>query len=130
MRNVRPWVKQRIFPFLAAVVFAGLILAGCDKKQRSSEPPVGQVSHSSHASQAIPLSSHQGTTSLQATETGKIPGVSLEKAMKDYLDAYEKYVKMLRESGPQTMDTLHALSDYQKKYRFYQTLLDAQRSGS
>ncbi len=46
-------------------------------------------------------------------------------AEKEYLAAYDNYVKMLRESGPQTMETLQALADYQKKYQIYQMLLNA-----
>ncbi|HNV70759.1 MAG TPA: hypothetical protein PKO06_13745, partial [Candidatus Ozemobacteraceae bacterium] len=50
----------------------------------------------------------------------------LEKAHKEYLEAYETYVQALRENGPQTMETLNALADYQKKYQLYQMILRAQ----
>lgn len=50
----------------------------------------------------------------------------LEKAHKEYLEAYEAYVQALRENGPQTMETLNALADYQKKYQLYQMILRAQ----
>lgn len=48
---------------------------------------------------------------------------TLEDAHRDYLAAYDRYVKMLRESGPQTMETLSALAEYQRKYQTYQLML-------
>ena len=50
----------------------------------------------------------------------------LEKAQKDYQDSYSEYVRCLRESGPQTIETLQALAVYQKKYQIYQMLLKAE----
>ncbi len=50
----------------------------------------------------------------------------LEYAQKEYLEAYNDYVRLLRESGPQTIDTLQALAMYQKKYQIYQMLLKAE----
>ena len=50
----------------------------------------------------------------------------LEIAQKDYQDSYSEYVKCLRESGPQTIETLQALTVYQKKYQIYQMLLKAE----
>ncbi|MDD3001583.1 MAG: hypothetical protein PHF29_07500, partial [Candidatus Riflebacteria bacterium] len=49
----------------------------------------------------------------------------IDYAQKEYLDAYNDYVRLLRESGPQTIDTLQALAIYQKKYQIYQMLLKA-----
>jgi len=49
-------------------------------------------------------------------------------AQKEYQKAYDVYVKMLRESGPQTLETLNALADYQKKYQIYQMLLNVKNS--
>jgi hypothetical protein len=51
----------------------------------------------------------------------------LKMAHESYLKAYDTYVFRLRESGPQTIETLHALADYQKKYQIYQMLLNAER---
>ena len=51
----------------------------------------------------------------------------LEDAEKAYRKSYDNYVRMLRESGPQTMDTLNALADYQQKYQVYQMLLGDQK---
>lgn len=50
----------------------------------------------------------------------------LEKAQKDYQESYSEYVRCLRESGPQTIETLQALTLYQKKYQIYQMLLKAE----
>lgn len=49
----------------------------------------------------------------------------IEEAQKDYLDAYNEYVRLLRESGPQTIETLQALAVYQKNYQLYQMLIKA-----
>lgn len=49
----------------------------------------------------------------------------LEIAQKDYLDSYNEYVRLLRESGPQTIETLQALTVYQKNFQIYQMLLKA-----
>lgn len=50
----------------------------------------------------------------------------IENAQKEYQDSYNEYVRCLRESGPQTVETLQALSIYQQKYHIYQMLLKAQ----
>ncbi|MBI3039886.1 hypothetical protein HYY75_12705 [bacterium] len=49
----------------------------------------------------------------------------LSLAQREYLIAYEKYVKALREEGPQNIETLKALANYQEKYQLYQMLLSA-----
>jgi hypothetical protein len=51
----------------------------------------------------------------------------LEYAQKEYLDAYNDYVRLLRESGPQTIETLQALAIYQKKYQIYEMLTKAEK---
>lgn len=51
----------------------------------------------------------------------------LTRANKDYMIAYNKYVMLLRESGPQTIETLQALAEYQRKYKIYQMVKREQR---
>ncbi len=52
----------------------------------------------------------------------------IEYAQKEYLDAYNDYVRLLRESGPQTIETLQALAIYQKKYQIYEMLVKASKN--
>ncbi|MBF0407118.1 MAG: hypothetical protein HQM10_07180 [Candidatus Riflebacteria bacterium] len=64
---------------------------------------------------------------LNLSVKGAIVKNALEQAHQDYLDSYEKYVQMLRKKGPQTIETLDALADYQKKYRLYQNMLSSEK---
>ena len=50
----------------------------------------------------------------------------LAEAQKNYQSSYNEYVRCLRESGPQTLETLQALTVYQKNYQIYQMLLKAE----
>lgn len=52
----------------------------------------------------------------------------LVAAYRAYQQAYDKYVRSLRESGPQTMETLQALAEYQKNYQVYQMLKNAENT--
>ena len=52
--------------------------------------------------------------------------IVIDKAQKDYQDSYNEYVRCLREKGPQTVETLQALTIYQKNYQIYQMLLKAE----
>jgi len=108
---MRKWLA-----FFLLVALAGA-LGGCaERSQQGVESPV-------------PLPRSPGVISNQraviATATSASP---IEEAHQSYLRAYENYVKMLRESGPQTMETLIALADYQKRYQIYQMLLGADKS--
>jgi hypothetical protein len=87
-----------------------VFLSACEKEPKGHAHDLTTAS----PSLAVPVS-HQ---------TNRIPAAALERAQKEYQGAYDKYVKMLRESGPQTMETLHCLSDYQKKFRIYQNLVE------
>jgi hypothetical protein len=64
---------------------------------------------------------------VPATSTTGVRLSPLETAQKEYLTSYDEYVRLLRESGPQTMDTLQALANYQKKYQLYQMMLKAEK---
>ena len=104
-------------------IAAAFFLNGCEKTPNNKKGPP-QTSFT----EVAPSSSQTLSPGL-ATSAKKVEMTiaTLDKAQKEYLTAYDRYVKMLRESGPQTMDTLNALAEYQKKYRLYQTLLDAQK---
>ena len=100
-----------------------LLIVGCSesaKKEALSSPA------SSTPVFAPGAPTQASTISVPATPARKI-GSPLEAAQKDYLAAYDEYVRLLRESGPQTMDTLQALAEYQKKYQIYQMLLRAEK---
>ncbi len=103
-----------VFAFCVA-----LVMAGCNKEQPvvppTTDPRAGMIS----MAPAV-----EGTTGTPvASATVKLS--PLELAQKQYLDAYNEYVRLLRESGPQTIDTLQALAIYQKQYQIYQMLLKA-----
>ncbi|HEY9071269.1 MAG TPA: hypothetical protein VIV61_13510 [Candidatus Ozemobacteraceae bacterium] len=85
---------------------------------------------------ATPLSARQATAPASITVSEPARAVTtgtaaiartLESAHQEYLAAYDRYVKLLRESGPQTMETLGALAEYQRKYQTYQMLLGTSR---
>lgn len=62
-----------------------------------------------------------------ATPSLPVKRSPIEVAHKEYIEAYDEYVRLLRQEGPQTRKTLNALAEYQRKYRVYQMLLDAQK---
>lgn len=108
-----------------SLLVSSLFLLGCDEnnKETSSQPAQPQSSEISNN-----INSSNEYTVLNASEGnlfGKEKSV-LEKAQKDYQDSYSEYVRSLRESGPQTLETLQALTVYQKKYQIYQMLLKAE----
>ena len=102
------------------ILTAAILTTGC-----SQDPslPVQQTGSSSQVLSADPVQVSTVETNVRPAKTLKIS--PLEYAQKDYLDAYNEYVRLLRESGPQTIETLQALALYQRKYQFYQMLLKA-----
>ena len=97
---------------------------GCDEnsKELTSEPA---KSSSSEVSSNVNSNDYTVINTSEGNLFGKEKSV-LEKAQKDYQDSYSEYVRCLRESGPQTIETLQALTVYQKKYQIYQMLLKAE----
>ncbi|HNX76159.1 MAG TPA: hypothetical protein PLM07_10500 [Candidatus Rifleibacterium sp.] len=113
-------MKKILIVFALALAFAG---NGCNGNDRpaipaSTDPRAGLISMSPATSGHA-----ASTTAAAATAEHLSP---LELSQKQYLDAYNDYVRLLRESGPQTIDTLQALAIYQKQYQIYQMLLKAQ----
>jgi hypothetical protein len=98
-----------------------LALNGCNKDPKPLSKP--ESARSSSAGIAI---TQANTYSAIASSTKQKKLAPIDLAQKQYLKAYDNYVRLLRESGPQTMETLQALADYQKKYRIYQMLLNAE----
>lgn len=108
------------FLVLGSLVVFPALFSGCSNQNA----PVTPISQTASAALTTPP-----PTSSVAVSTASITLAKdspLEKAHKEYLEAYEVYVQALRENGPQTMETLNALADYQKKYQLYQMILKAQ----
>lgn len=103
------------------VLFCALFLSGCEKETKT--PMETNPSRLVNASDSLSFPS----TASQPIAPPDSTSVLIDNVQKEYLAAYEKYVKTLRENGPQTIETLHALADYQKKYRMYQMMLQSQR---
>ena len=102
-------------------VISLLFVVGCN----SEEHPENQQSVNRGAlinSSAGPASAATKVASLSIP----VKHSPIEVAHAEYLQAYDEYVRLLRQSGPQTRKTLHALAEYQKKYRIYQMLLEAE----
>lgn len=111
-------MKKTFFVLILVGLLA--IVTGCDKKEEQAQP-----ASSDSRSRLISMSpTQQGIVEATVANPQKIS--PLESAQKDYLDSYNEYVRLLRESGPQTIETLQALAIYQKKYQIYQMLLKAQ----
>ncbi|MFZ2955995.1 MAG: hypothetical protein WA705_03765 [Candidatus Ozemobacteraceae bacterium] len=104
--------------FLAAGICA-MTLSGCGTGNSSSGAFPTAHAASGSAAASSPVVSVKGISPASA------PAVlnAIEMAYQEYLAAYEKYVRLLRESGPQTIETLQALAEYQKKYQLYQRML-------
>lgn len=115
MTSGRAWCV-RLLGALMGGFLALVFLSACEKEPKSHAHELTNASPSI----AVPVSQ----------QANRIPVAALERAQKEYQAAYDKYVKMLRESGPQTMETLHCLSDYQKKYRIYQNLVEEMQGQS
>lgn len=112
---------KRLTVFLAIVSLSSLG-TGCQKQEQVSSPLTGNQVQSG-ASFPAQFSTREIQEPLKPDAKRLSP---LEYAQKEYLDAYNDYVRLLRESGPQTIDTLQALAMYQKKYQIYQMLLKAE----
>lgn len=98
-------------------------LTGCGQKE-----PVLPVAGGKDGGQTMSSAPSQASI-VEQTDRGQAAALRvspLEYAQKEYLDSYNEYVRLLRESGPQTIETLQALALYQKKYQIYQMLVKAE----
>jgi len=127
-RIERPVVKGTL---LVAAVLFGMSLSGCQMNTVSaagSDPGKAVASAAAPAPvispQTATVVNDVGAKSIARPMNASAPAVenALEKAHQDYLNAYERYVQLLRESGPHSMDTLNALANYQKKYQLFQRM--------
>ena len=89
----------------------------CEDKQQaeklSTKVPLGQVASITQTN----------SKNIHSTKLLRLDRDPLSVAHREYLSAYNTYVMLLRESGPQTMATLEALADYQKKYQIYRMMM-------
>ncbi|MBR4329284.1 MAG: hypothetical protein IKO19_01625 [Candidatus Riflebacteria bacterium] len=107
-----------------SLLVSSLFLLGCDENNKESASQPSQ-SQKSEITNNINTNDYTVLNASEGNLFGKEKSV-LEKAQKDYQDSYSEYVRCLRESGPQTIETLQALAVYQKKYQIYQMLLKAE----
>ncbi len=107
-----------------SLLVSSLFLLGCDENNKEASPQPVQ-SQKSEITNNINSDDYTVLNASEGNLFGKEKSV-LEKAQKDYQDSYSEYVRCLRESGPQTLETLQALAVYQKKYQIYQMLLKAE----
>ncbi len=105
---------------LSLLLTTAIWLSGCGQNPDIPAQPTGT---GTQVLSPDPVQSSTVETGVRTAKTLKIS--PLEYAQKEYLDAYNDYVRLLRESGPQTIETLQALALYQKKYQIYQMLLKA-----
>lgn len=105
------------------IVGIAFINIGC----RESVDPVPAAANASSSSAASAVTPALATAAQASNATAAVER-TLEDAHKEYLAAYDRYVKLLRESGPQTMETLGALAEYQRKYQTYQLMLGSSKT--
>ncbi|GAB4272398.1 MAG: hypothetical protein Kow0029_10930 [Candidatus Rifleibacteriota bacterium] len=113
---------KKLFLILAIGIF---FQTGCNEQSNQGKNIV--YSPASNTLQVVNTAPMQANTFSPDTESNKTRLSPLEKAQNEYLKAYDEYVRSLRESGPQTLETLQALADYQKKYQLYQMILRAEK---
>ncbi len=112
---------RRFGVFLTLAILTTVALGGCTERAPLPPPAAPSAPPPIRASGAVPAQ-----TAPPAALATDAAANALEQAHLAYQKAYEQYVRQLRESGPQTMDTLNALADYQKKYQIYQMLVGAE----
>lgn len=107
------------------ILLAALLTSGCNQ---NADLPATQTGSSARLLSADPVQVNTVETGIM-TQAKTVKTSPLEYAQKEYLNAYNEYVRLLRESGPQTIETLHALALYQNKYQIYQMLLKDEGNG-
>lgn len=110
-------------------LFRGLLIAGiafiCTGCRESATPVTAAATATSPS--AVQAVKPAAAPSVPTANASSAVERTLEDAHREYLAAYDRYVKMLRESGPQTMETLGALAEYQRKYQTYQLMLGSSK---
>ena len=114
-------MKSNIYILLLGLALFSFV---CDENAKEIPAQPAQA-NSAEVSNNVTTNEYTVLNASEGNLFGKEKSV-LEKAQKDYQDSYSEYVRCLRESGPQTIETLQALTVYQKKYQIYQMLLKAE----
>ncbi|MGM0599918.1 MAG: hypothetical protein ACQETH_08905 [Candidatus Rifleibacteriota bacterium] len=109
---------RRIFFILSLV-----LIVGCNNQ---NHPPENLEEAKSTTGSLAASAPAKASTVARKEKRENVKISPLEVAQKEYLAAYDDYVRLLKESGPQTLETLQALANYQKKYQLYQMLLKAE----
>ena len=111
-------MKRIIFQF----IFISLIfLNGCENSEKSVS--LSQNNKGNNLQQN-PSNLSKNLNKKVAESDDEL--TSIDKAQKNYQEAYNEYVRCLRELGPQRIETLQALTLYQKNYHIYQAILKAE----
>lgn len=112
---------------LSTILMGALFLFGCYKPEGQAGASKGNKSSKPASSNSLNLHSNI-VANIVASGASKIDieKTVLEEAQRNYQNSYNEYVRCLRESGPQTLETLQALTIYQKNYQIYQMLLKAE----
>ena len=105
------------------LIICSLFVVGCDNA--SSNNTISRTNDNSVSDIQLNSKNVDPKSNTPSNFTDKQISI-VEKAQKDYQDSYNEYVKCLRESGPQTIETLQALTIYQKNYQIYQMILKAE----
>jgi len=112
---------KQVTVFLAIALLL-LSVTGCQKQNQVVPPSTGTTIQSK-----VSFPAQFNTREMQQPVKTNARKLSpIEYAQKEYLASYNEYVRLLRESGPQTIETLQALAQYQKNYQIYQMLLKAE----
>ncbi len=108
--------------FLPIIFIVGVVLMGCDEANNTVSSNSDKTVNTSMTNN---ISLHSNKVASNASPE-QIEKNVLEEAQRNYQNSYNEYVRCLREKGPQTIETLQALTQYQKHYQIYQMLLNAE----
>lgn len=107
--------------FVQILLISIFLLAGCGEAKDNLPLTNNRDTNRTNISKSVDSSNNQSESSESIKENTKLS--EIDEAQRNYQDSYNEYVRCLREVGPQKIETLKALSDYQKKYHIYQKLL-------
>ena len=109
--------------YLCLISIGILFVVGCNNATTNKD--IVRLNTNSETKNVSSVNKNITESNNQINNSDKETSI-IDKAQKDYQDSYNEYVKCLRESGPQTIETLQALTIYQKNYQIYQMLLKAE----
>ena len=107
--------------FVQILLVSIFLLAGCGDAKDNLPLTNNKDTNRANIFKSDGSSNNQNETGESLKDNIKLSAI--DEAQKNYQDSYNEYVRCLREVGPQKIETLKALSDYQKKYHIYQKLL-------